>query len=103
MQYINEIPKIWQKTSFEGFHSGYITTSIKKTNYGFKITRFSNFVSILNIKFEVLGNGFAKATVKVDTNYRPKYQYTLYFDKDYNEIKSTSTRLERKKWLELQK
>ena len=103
MQYINEIPKIWQKTDFQGFHSGYITTAIKKTNYGFKINRFSNYVSLLSIKFEVLTNGFAKATVKVDTNYRPKYQYTLYFDKEYNEIKEKTTKLERKKWLELQK
>lgn len=97
MEYLNEIPKIWQRIDFEGYHSGYITTAIKKTNYGFKINRFSSYVSLLNIKFEILSNGFAKAIIKVNTNYRPKYQYTMYFDKDYNEIK------EHKEWLNLQK
>lgn len=96
MQYIENIPKIWNRTSFEGYHSGFITTKIKKTNYGYHITRFSNYVTILSIKFEVLQNGCAKATIKVDKNYHAPYQYTMYFDSDLNEVKS------RKEWLSIQ-
>ena len=102
MKYLENIPEMWRKTSFNGFHSGYITTKIKKTDYGYKIYRFSNYVSLQYIRFEILKKGFAKATVKVHTNYRKPYQYTLYFDSDFIALRGNSTAQERKVWLKLQ-
>lgn len=96
MKYLNKIPNIWQRTSFEGYHSGFITTDVKKTAKGYRIKRFSNYITILNIDLEVLPNGFAKATVKVDKNYHPKYQYTMYFNSAMVEVGN------RKIWMSLQ-
>ena len=39
-------------------------------------------------------NKSAKATVKVNSNYRKPYQYTLYYDCDKKEIIGSSTREE---------
>ena len=93
-EYLNNIPPAWRCTEDTG--SGYRTTKIKKTKYGYIIHRFSNYVSLQYIRFEVLKTGFCIATVKVDTNYRQKYQYTVYFNDEMKEVK------DRKSWLELQ-
>ena len=100
-EYLNNIPPAWRRTEDTG--SGYRTTKIKKTKYGYIIHRFSNYVSLQYIRFEVLKTGFGKATIKVDTNYQQKRQYTIYFDKNMAEIKAETTAKERKIWLELQK
>ena len=92
-EYLSEIPYIWRK--IDG-NTGYRTTEIVKTTYGYRIKRFSNYVSLLTIRLMVFPNGFSKATVKVDTNYRPKYQYTVYFDTENKEVKT------RKEWLSMQ-
>lgn len=93
MEHLKKIPVIWHETDFKGHHSGFITTSIKKTKKGYNIKRFSNYVTVININLEVLHNGFSKATIKVDKNYHAKYQYTMYFDEELKEVKN------RKEWL----
>jgi hypothetical protein len=98
------LPKIYQ-TNSHPFTSGYRTTKIKETANGYKINRFSNYISLQNITLTYQPNGFSKAIVKVDTNYRPKYQYTLYFDNTGELIKSPTDndKEEKKIWLAMQK
>lgn len=93
-QYLNNIPPAWRRTENTG--TGYHTTKIKKTKYGYIIHRFSNYISLQYIRFEVLTSGFCKAIVRVDTNYQQKYQYTVYLNDEMKEVK------DRKSWLELQ-
>lgn len=97
------IPAVYASNDYP-FRSGYKTTRIIPTKYGYRIHRFSNYISLQYIKVEYLDNGFSKATVKVNKNYHAPYQYTLYFDNKGNEIKSenNSTKAERKTWLEMQ-
>jgi hypothetical protein len=100
-----QLPKIYNQNSYPLRRGhNYRVTEIKATKNGYAIKKFSDFVSVQKIKVVYNENGFAKATVKVDTNYRSPYQYTLYFDKDGNEIKASdnSDATERKMWLELQ-
>lgn len=96
------LPKVFQSNTYP-FTTGYKITNIKPKSYGYIVERFSNYVSLQNIKIVYNEKGFAKATVKVDINYHPKYQFTLYFDNQGNTIESNNTRKERKIWLELQK
>jgi hypothetical protein len=91
---LHSLPLIYQANAYP-FINGYKIISIKPTANGFKIKKFSNYISTQSIKLEYLPNGFSKAVVKVDTNYQPKYQFTLYFDKDGNEIKANNTKQER--------
>ena len=93
-EYLNDIPFCWRRTEDTG--SGYRTTKIKKTKYGFVIHRFSNYISLQYIRLEILETGFCRANIKVDTNYQRKYKYTVYFDNKMIEIR------DRKMWLELQ-
>ena len=95
------LPTIYNQNSHP-HRSGYRTTKIKQTTTGFVINRFSHYISLQKIKLVYNDKGFSKGTVKVDTNYRPKYQYTLYFDNLGNIIKADTTLQERKIWLELQ-
>lgn len=84
--------------------NGYRTTKIIPKPYGFIIHRFSNYISLQNIKVVYNENGFAKATIKARTNYQSPYQYTLYFDNEGTLIDSGyDTRSEREYWLKLQK
>ena len=102
MEHLKDIPSIWQNTEAVAGHMR--TISVKKKPYGFLIIRMSTYVSRQSIKLVIEDNGFAKATVKVNTNYRSPYQYTLYFDDQLNEIKvpNNSTHKERKMWLHMQ-
>ena len=97
------IPAVYASNDYP-FTRGYKTTRIIPTKYGYRIHRFSNYISLQYIKVEYLDNGFSKATVKVNTNYQTPYQYTIYFDNKGNEIKAEShnTKLERKIWLKMQ-
>lgn len=53
-------------------------TKVKKTNYGFIVHLFSNYIC-LYYKYITLGkNGTVKIVTKVDRNYYPKYQITTY-------------------------
>jgi|GEM_PF-5580901 hypothetical protein len=97
------LPKIFQSNPYP-FNSGYKTTKVIQKKYGYILHRFSNYVSLQNVKIVYNENGFSKATVKVNKNYAAPYQYTIYFDNEGNEIKvNNNTNLERKKWLEMQK
>lgn len=100
---MNTIPKIYASNDYP-FTSGYKTTKIIPTKYGYRIHRFSNYISLQYIKVEYLPNGFSKAIVKVNTNYQSPYQYTLYFDNEGNEVKSdnNNTIAERKEWIKMQ-
>lgn len=71
-----------------------LSHDIIKTDYGYKIKKVTSYVSIINTKLIINKNKSAKAIVKVNTNYRKPYQYTLYFDCDKQEIKGNSTREE---------
>jgi len=100
----NQLPNAYSTNQFPQTQSGYRTIKVEVKPYGFRVIRFSNYISLQYIKVECLPNGFSKATVKVDTNYRAKYQYTIYFDNNGNEIHSENncTKAERKAWLQLQ-
>jgi hypothetical protein len=51
---------------------------VKQTNYGFIIHLFTNYVC-LYYKYVTLGKyGSSKIVTKVDRNYTPKYQFTIY-------------------------
>lgn len=104
-QYVKEIPKIYRKLADKPYTNGYRTTSIVKKPYGFIITRFSHYISIQKIRFEILSDGFSKATVKVDTNYKSNYQFTLYFDKGLELVEDNNDPLNvtkcRKVWQKL--
>lgn len=101
----HQLPKAYSANQFPQTQSGYRTIKVEPKPYGFRVVRFSNYISLQYIKVECLPNGFSKATVKVDTNYRAKYQYTVYFDNNGNEIQdeSNKTATERKVWLDMQK
>ena len=96
------LPKIFQTNPLP-FTSGYKTTKIVPKKYGYILHRFSNYISLQNVKIVYNENGFSKATIKVNTNYKAPYQYTIYFDNEGNEIKAeNNTTKERKIWLEMQ-
>jgi hypothetical protein len=97
------LPKIFQTNSFP-FTRGYKTTKVIAKKDGYILHRFSNYVSLQNVKIVYNPNGFSKATIKVNTNYQTPYQYTIYFDNEGNEIKAeNNSTKERKIWLEMQK
>ena len=102
-EYVNEIPSMWRGLANKPYHRGYATTKITKTKYGFKINRFSHYVSLQSIKFEVFDDGFSKGVVKVNKNYQAPYQYTIYFDNKMQPITSQSdnVREELKEWKKL--
>jgi hypothetical protein len=83
--------------------SGFQTTKVIEKPNGLIIHRFSHYVTLVYIRLYKYQDGFSKAVVKVDKNYHPRYQYTLYFDKDGREIKSptNSTRAELAYWKKL--
>ena len=103
---MNILPAIYKQNKYPLVRGhNYRTTEIKAVKGGYNIERISDFVSIQKIKLVYNSKGFAKATVKVDTNYRSIYSYTLYFDLEGNEIvaKDNNDNAERKMWLALQK
>jgi len=99
-EYVGDIPPKWRELATEPHHSGYATTKIQKTDYGYKIHRFSHHISLQTIRYEIYDDGFSKAIVKVDTNYNPRYQYTLYFHPDpiTEIVRSGGTRSELASW-----
>lgn len=65
-----------------------------KTPTGYKIMRRTNFISTYRTVLTINGDGTAKSVTKVDKNYHPKYQFTLYFDEAGLEIVGETTREE---------
>ena len=82
-----------------------ITLKREKTDYGYRITQGTNFISIYKIKLIIFKNGCAKSVTKVEKNYRSIYQFTTYFDKLGKEIidDDNNTRTELKYFKELNK
>ena len=99
---MNHLLPIMYRSNQYPHRSGFKTIKIIPIANGYRIKRFSNFIALQSVKLEYLPNGFSKAKVITNKNYSPIYSYTLYFDNKGNEIKSTSTREERKIWLAMQ-
>ena len=61
-------------------------TKVTKTVKGYNIHLFTNYIC-LYYKYVTTGkNGSAKVVTKVDRNYRAKYQFTIYENKEGAEI-----------------
>lgn len=75
---------------------GLITLNRVKTDYGWKITQGTNYISIHKVRLYIYPNGTAKSVTKVNRNYCTPYQYTIYYDTQGREIKdnNNSTRKE---------
>ena len=56
-------------------------TKVKKTNYGFIIHLFTNYICLYYKYVYLAKNGSAKIVTKVDKNYHAKYQVTTYENK----------------------
>jgi len=61
-------------------------TKVKKTNYGYIIHLFTNFICIYKKYVYVQKNGTAKIKTIVEKNYHAKYQNTTYENKEGQEI-----------------
>lgn len=61
-------------------------TKVTKKDYGYRIQKFNNYVTLYYIKLIVNDNKSAKAHYEVDKNYCPIQRYTLYFDTNGDEI-----------------
>ena len=61
-------------------------TKVTKKDYGYRIQKFNNYITLYYIKLIVNSNKSAKAHYKVDKNYCPIQRYTLYFNTDGDEI-----------------
>lgn len=61
-------------------------TKVVKTNYGYRIQMFNNYITLYYIKLVVNSNGSAKASYLVQKNYHVDQRYTLYFGVDGNEV-----------------
>ena len=61
-------------------------TKVTKKDYGYRIQKFNNYITLYYIKLIVNSNKSAKAHYKVDKNYCPIQRYTLYFDTNGDEI-----------------
>ena len=55
-------------------------TKVTKKDYGYRIQKFNNYITLYYIKLIVNDNKSAKAHYKVDKNYCATQRYTLYFD-----------------------
>ena len=74
------------KEAFNSTTNNLKVTSVKKTNKGYNIHLFTNYIC-LYYKYITLGkNGTAKVVTKVDRNYHAKYQFTIYENKEGIEI-----------------
>jgi hypothetical protein len=79
-------------------------TKITKKPYGYRVQMFNNYITLFYVKLETFEDGSAKATVRVEQNYRKPYQYTLYFAPESGKEITTatnSTRAELSIWKEL--
>lgn len=75
---MNTYIQFLDKESFNSTTTNLKVTKVKKTNYGFIIHLFTNYIC-LTYKYITVGkNGTAKIVTKVDRNYQPKRQYTTY-------------------------
>lgn len=75
---MNTYIQFLDKETFNSTTTNLKVTKVKKTNYGFIVHLFTNYVC-LTYKYITEGkNGTAKIVTKVDRNYQSKYQHTTY-------------------------
>lgn len=67
----------------------YRITDIKVKGNVTTIKKFSNYVSVINLKITKLDNGFFKGRQVTDKNYHPKTTHTNYYTQKGNMIKVT--------------
>ena len=97
------IPKIYASNAYPLVRgNAYRTTKLSQKGNIVKVERVSDYVSVQKVKIEYNENGFSKAKILVNTNYRPLYRYVLYFDSEGKEIKAETDAAERKLWLSMQ-
>lgn len=75
---MNSYTQFLDKETFNSTTTNLKVTKVKKTNYGFIVHLFSNYVCLYYKYITVGKNGSAKIVTKVDKNYHVKYQYTSY-------------------------
>ena len=74
------------KDTFNSKSNNLRVTKVKKTVKGYTIHLFTNYIC-LYYKYVTLGKkGTAKVVTKVNCNYCAKYQFTIYENKEGNEI-----------------
>jgi len=74
------------KDTFNSKSNNLRVTKVKKTVKGYTIHLFTNYIC-LYYKYVTLGKkGTAKVVTKVNRNYCAKYQFTIYENKEGNEI-----------------
>ena len=75
---MNTYIQFLDKETFNSTTTNLKVTKVKKTNYGFIVHLFTNYIC-LTYKYITEGkNGTAKIVTKVDRNYQAKYQITTY-------------------------
>jgi hypothetical protein len=67
-------------------NAGSWTYKVKVKAYGYLVHRMSNYVTLWTYRIEVNIDESAKAKVTEATNYRQTVTYSLYFNKEGNEI-----------------
>jgi hypothetical protein len=75
---MNTYIKFLDKDTFNSSSTNLKVTKVKKTNYGFIVHLFTNYVCLYYKYITVGKNGTAKIVTKVDRNYQAKYQTTTY-------------------------
>jgi len=75
---MNTYIKFLDKDTFNSSSTNLKVTKVKKTNYGFIVHLFTNYVCLYYKYITVGKNGTAKIVTKVDRNYQAKYQITTY-------------------------
>ena len=55
-------------------------TNVKKTDYGYRVRMFNNYITLFYLKIIVNKNGSAKIHWEVKKNYFPVERYTTYYD-----------------------
>ena len=66
--------------------TGMATRRVRERPYGWLVNRSSCYVTLQTWRIEKQEDGRYKCVVKVNKNYVPKYQYTLWLDAQGNEI-----------------
>jgi hypothetical protein len=83
---MNDYKRFLDKDKFNSTTLHLKVTKVKKTNKGYIIHLFTNYVC-LYYKYITIGkNGTSKILTKVDRNYHPKYQITTYENNEGKEI-----------------
>jgi hypothetical protein len=55
-------------------------TKVKKTESGYNVQMFNNYITLYYLKIFVNSNGSAKITWKIDKNYNPIQRFTTYYN-----------------------